>query len=210
MKRILIVFALLMVPALYAFSGCSKNVEEGQPETKTLASAAMESNSGQGNFVEAVSSTVYTIESVTKAASGKVPDFTWKEDGKTLSFSEITKGKVVFLNFWGTWCPPCRAELPSIVEISKELDGKDFIIIGIPVSERAADPVSHVANFASKNGINYRNIVDLKNELGSAFGNIRAVPTTFIIDKKGNISETLVGGRSKNDFMTSIKRAMGS
>lgn len=116
------------------------------------------------------------------------------------------KGKVVFINFWGTWCPPCRREIPDIIEINKELSGKDFIVVGIAM-ERASDPISQVQSFAEKNGINYINFINIP-ELSEAYGGIPAVPTTFIVDKNGNIAEKIVGMRDKAGFMQSINRVL--
>lgn len=92
--------------------------------------------------------TVLTINSVkTSTQPGSAVDFTFTHNGKETSFAEFTKGKVVFLNFWGTWCPPCRKEIPDIIEIQKELQNKNFVVIGIAM-ERDRDPLSKVQSFS--------------------------------------------------------------
>lgn len=204
-------FAALFVLISFNVASCNKSDEnEGNTNlTQNIAANAMNnSESAQSNLVEAApSASVYVIKNVKGTASGKAPEFTWMEGDKEVSFAELTKGKVVFLNFWGTWCPPCRAELPDIVQIGKDLSDKDFIIIGIPL-ERVSDPVAQVKKFSEARGIEYRNIIDANQQLASAYGGITGVPTTIIIDKKGNISETLVGARSKSQFMVSINRVL--
>lgn len=191
-------------------SSCGSSDEQAKNDrqiSNDIHASALQSNN-QTNYVEAKKTNVFNLQSVRKSTDGRVPDFTWIENGKEMSFHKLTEGKVVFLNFWGTWCPPCRAELPDIIAIDKELANEDFIIIGIAVNERVPNPVDHVASFAESRGIKYKNFIDGNRELSLAFGGIPAVPTTIIIDKNKRISETLVGARSKNDFMASINRVL--
>lgn len=136
---------------------------------------------------------------------GKIHDFTFEKDGKKMTFSEITKGKVVFLNVWGTWCPPCRREIPDIIEISKDLKDKDFIVIGI-ASEKVQNPLKKVQDFVTENNIPYMNFV-AQSEHVQKYG-IRAFPTTFIIDTDGSVSELMVGMKSKDAFMEAINRVL--
>jgi len=151
------------------------------------------------------------VENVSEATKGNAVDFTFKLDGKEVSFKEYTKDKVVFLNFWGTWCGPCRREIPDIIEVFQDLKNKDFVVVGIP-QERdpatAQEKMDKVKAFAEANGIPYLNVVDAKRTLGASYGGINAVPTTFIIDKKGKIAESIVGGQNKEAFMHSINRVL--
>ena len=80
---------------------------------------------------------VFTVESVKKMGKKKAVDFTWKEGGKTMSFSKYTKGKVVLLNIWATWCGPCKREIPDLIKISKEMDGKGVVVMGVSVDQHA-------------------------------------------------------------------------
>lgn len=151
---------------------------------------------------------VTNIKSVTVKGSDNAQDFTFELNGKTHSFLEYTKGKVVFLNFWGTWCPPCRKEIPDIIEIYKENKDKDFIVMGVALERPGGDPVAKVKSFATSQGINYINFVgnqQIISQLVNAYGGIQGVPTTFIIDKSGKIHRRIVGMRSKSAFMNEIK-----
>lgn len=159
---------------------------------------------------------VYQFKNVEAAETGKAVDFTFEMNGKIVKFSEYTKGQVVFLNFWGTWCPPCRKEIPDIIEIAKELNNKDFIVIGVP-SEKGnlASSVEKVEKFVETNKLNYINIVmeqktqALKQGYMKAANNpLQYVPTTIIIDKKGNIHKVIVGMQSKEGFMAAIKEVL--
>ena len=154
---------------------------------------------------------VLDVKDVGKAQKGKAVDFEWLEDGKTYKFSEFTKNKVVFLNFWATWCGPCRMEIPDIIEINKELPDKDFVVVSVALDNRGTleQVRSLVKDFAKRMKINYHIFLPTK-DIVSPYGDITGIPTTFIIDKKGNIVEKIVGARNKAQFMQSIKRAMNS
>jgi len=152
---------------------------------------------------------VIDIASVKKGTKGKAVDFTWVENGKTYSFAEVTKGKVVFLNFWATWCGPCKMEIPDIIKINEELSNDDFVVIGINTDRgKSLEQIrSMVQGFAKAKKINYINFL-LTQNIVDPYGGISGIPTTFIIDRQGNISEKIVGARSKADFMKSINRVL--
>jgi thiol-disulfide isomerase/thioredoxin len=154
---------------------------------------------------------VYALASVSPQSDAKVgtkvPDFVWNDNGKQVKLSEFAKGKVIFINFWGTWCPPCRKEIPDIIEISK--DEKDVVVVGIAL-ERVKDRIKQVQDYVQKTGIPYINVTGEDKVIGSivaAFGGINAVPTTFIVNKSGVIAEQIVGSQSKAEFLNSIKKA---
>jgi thiol-disulfide isomerase/thioredoxin len=163
--------------------------------------------SGDNSKAEDSGPQVLTIKTVTPKGNTKAQDFTFEKDGKTHSFLEYTKGKVVFLNFWGTWCPPCRKEIPDIIEINKELKDKDFLVIGIALERPGGDPAEKVKSYAESQGINYINFVADRSVIGqivNAYGGIEGVPTTYIIDRNANIHRKIVGMRSKQAFMNEI------
>ena len=139
------------------------------------------------------------------AGKNESVDFTWQENGKEMKLSDY-KGKVVLLNFWATWCGPCRKELPSLSEISTEMKGKDFKMIGVSVDEQQGA----VDNFLKANALSYT-ILHEPNELVmkymSASGQPdNVIPQTYLIDKKGKIVEIIVGGRSKEEFVKLINK----
>ncbi|MBM2817190.1 MAG: alkyl hydroperoxide reductase/Thiol specific antioxidant/Mal allergen [Ignavibacteria bacterium] len=158
-------------------------------------------------FSEKKDARVYKIATVTKPATGKAIDFSFQMDGKTVTFAELTKDKVVFLNFWATWCGPCKMEIPDIIEINKELSGNNFIVIGIPLERDPDNAIAGVQKYAEAKGMNYLNICDTKHALATAYGGISGIPTTFFIDKNGNVSEKIVGMQSKAAFLQAIERA---
>lgn len=206
---ILIGFAFALV-----FTSCGENKSDAAAEKESgkndIAYSAFSPDAAAEPAAENTARTnVFQIKSVAKPVKGKAVDFTWEENGRTIKFSELTKNKVVFINFWGTWCPPCRREIPDIVAIDKE-KGDDLILIGMALEhernpQRAAQKVS---SFAKKNGIKYRNFIASR-DIAVAYGGINSVPTTFIIDKNGNVNQTIVGMRNKEAFEQAIQRARG-
>ena len=146
-------------------------------------------------------STVAEVTNVT-LRGGLAPNFTWKDaSGKQIDFDSF-RGKVTLINFWATWCGPCKRELPDLVALSKELSDKNVKILGVSV-DRGGDVVSNVKGYIEQYGIPYQ-VVIANDDLVEAFGNIYAVPTSFIVDQQGNIKQTLVGMRSKEAFVQAL------
>lgn len=125
--------------------------------------------------------------------------------GNTIRSADL-KGKVVILDFWATWCPPCRAEIPGFIELQKEYQGKPVAIIGFSVDEGGADVVK---SFGEKQGINYP-IVLADEKTQKAFGDIEAIPTTFVIDTAGRIVNKHVGFTEKSEFEKEIQALLKS
>ncbi|MDO8445789.1 MAG: TlpA disulfide reductase family protein [Deltaproteobacteria bacterium] len=109
-------------------------------------------------------------------------------EGKTISLSQL-KGKVVVLNFWATWCPPCREEMPSMEALyQKYKENKEFVMLLVSIDEN----IDTVREFMKTNNYSMPVYHDPNKEAGSAYG-ITGVPETFLIDKKGVISEKIIG-----------------
>ena len=100
------------------------------------------------------------------------------------------RGKVVFLNFWTTWCPACITEMPAMEKLHRKLAGKNFAMVAVNVKESA----SRVRNFFENYKLSFTALLDLTGEVSTEFG-IRVIPTTFILDKKGNIIGRIAGPR---------------
>lgn len=154
----------------------------------------------------AVSSTVIIYAALAgdgTAASDKTtaPDWQLKGlDGKTIR-SEDFKGKVVILDFWATWCGPCRAEIPGFIALQKQYGKQGLVVIGASVDEGGVDDVKP---FTEKLGMNYTvGLADDK--VQQAFGGIEAIPTTFVIDRGGHIVQKHLGLTEKDEFEAEIK-----
>src|SRR5262245_38744172 len=117
-----------------------------------------------------------------------IPTFTVTDlSGRTIS-SDSWQGKVVFVNFWATWCPPCRAEIPDLVALQKKYPD-DIVIVGVSEDE---GPIESVKEFAATYKVNYP-IVMVTPEMRKIFKGIVALPTTFVLDRKGQIVQKHVG-----------------
>ena len=120
--------------------------------------------------------------------------------GRTIRLSDY-KGKVVLLNFWATWCPPCRAEMPDLVKWQREFTSKGLRIIGItyPPAE-----VAQVRRFTRSIGVNYPVAVGTK-ETKALFDQTETLPLTVIVDRQGNVHELIEGILLPEEFEQKLK-----
>jgi len=134
------------------------------------------------------------------AAGKAAPDFTLKDvTGKDYTLSQL-KGKVVVVNFFTIFCQPCRVEMPDLNQIYKENKAKGLEMLGICLK---ADP-AQLRFLAKQMALDYPFLVGT-DAVDQAYGSVAVVPTTFIIDRQGNIVQTIEGARKKEDFLKVIK-----
>jgi|Deesub1362B_J571_1020462.scaffolds.fasta_scaffold01781_7 peroxiredoxin len=130
------------------------------------------------------------------------PDFELKDlEGKTVRLSDY-RGKMVILNFWATWCPPCRMEIPSFIRLYDEFKDKGLVIIGVSLDREGKEVVQ---KFAANYKINYPVVMGDMNVV-AAYGGISAIPTTFIINKNGRVVNRFVGLREESVFRSEIRK----
>lgn len=172
-------------------------------EKNENAAAAAESSRG-------AEETAAAAESGRKKEPAKIPavDFTLTDQyGNSHTFSDY-KGKTVFLNFWATWCPPCRREMPDIQKLYEEYqkqEDPEVIILGIAAPGYGQEQSEEkIIDFLEENGYSYPVVMDPGGRIFEAYG-VYSYPTTFMIDKDGNIFGYLTGQMSE-DMMRSIIR----
>ena len=131
----------------------------------------------------------------------QAPAFSLKgADGKSLELKSLA-GKVVVVNFWATWCPPCRAEIPGMQEVYEKYKTKGLEIVGVSLDR---DGWSVVTPFLQKTKMTYP-VVMGDAAIAEAYGGISAIPTSFVVDRKGKIVKQHVGYFSKEDFEKAVK-----
>jgi|SRR5579863_701474 len=134
------------------------------------------------------------------------PDFELSSlNGQRVKLRDF-RGKVVLLNFWATWCAPCRVEMPWLVEFYQHYRAQGLEIIGVSVDDNDRDKVE---KFVRDRHVNYT-ILRKDETVGDAYGGLRFLPQTFFIGRDGKIIERTYGIRAKGDFESDIKAALGS
>jgi len=127
-------------------------------------------------------------------------DFTLKDmNGKDVQLADY-KGKVVLLNFWATWCPPCRLEIPELVQLVDEHRDAGFEVLGVSID----DTPQQLRDFAQQMNMNYPSLL-MREDLESAYGTMWALPTTFLIDRHGSICMKHMGPVTKDMVEREIK-----
>ncbi|MAT40053.1 MAG: redoxin [Ectothiorhodospiraceae bacterium] len=172
--------ALLLIPALaiaVLATACSKKEEQPAQEFNQMPQQQQQTMN---------------------ANSDAAPGFTLtKVGGGKKSLSDY-QGKVVMVNFWATWCGPCKREIPDFVELQNEYKDKGFEIVGIALDEPA-----DVETFVDNSSINY-DILHGNQDIAMAYGNIRSIPTTFLLNRDGEIVKKYVGMQPKSTWATEI------
>jgi thiol-disulfide isomerase/thioredoxin len=132
------------------------------------------------------------------------PDFELPAlDGKNLKLSDL-RGKAVLLNFWATYCGPCKIEMPWFVELQKEYGPQGFQIVGVAMDDASLEDI---AKFAKEMGVNYPILLG-KESVGESYGGVSVLPTTFFLDRDGTLIAREFGLQSRSVFVDHIKKAM--
>lgn len=128
------------------------------------------------------------------------PDFTLKDaNGRSVKLSDY-RGKVVLLNFWATWCGPCKIEIPWFVEFEDEYKDRGFAVLGVSMDEDGWDAVKP---FVARAKVNYRILLG-NDSVALLYGGVNSLPTSFLIDRDGKIATVHVGLISKGDYESDL------
>jgi cytochrome c biogenesis protein CcmG/thiol:disulfide interchange protein DsbE len=139
------------------------------------------------------------------AGGSMAPNFTLPSvEGGSKSLADY-RGKVVMLNFWATWCGPCKREIPDFIEMQDAFRDDGFEIVGVSLDQPGEE--SNVAQFVRQYGINY-DVLHGNGEIAQAYGGVRSIPTTFLLDREGNIVSSKVGLQSKAAWEAEIEKLL--
>lgn len=157
-----------------------------------------------GNSV--TQSTPGTIDAAEKSVPGlgEAPPFSLVSmDGEEIALEDY-RGKVVFINFWATWCAPCRVEIPDFISLQKEYGDRGLQIIGVALDEEGFEAVRP---YAGEMGINYPIVLD-DYTLGNRMGGVYAIPSTYMIDKNGIIRGRKIGYFPEEEMREKLQRLL--
>lgn len=180
MKRLTLA-PVLCLSALLVGPGCNPGKKE--PPIPTVGGAVAQVSVGGENHA--------ALPKLGPAPSWQLKDL----NGKTVSSEEL-KGKVVVIDFWATWCGPCRVEIPGYVEMQKKYGKEGFAIVGISLDQAGPEVVKA---FADKFAINYT-ILMADDAITETFGGVEAIPTTFLIDRTGQIRDRKLGAEHSETY----------
>ena len=134
------------------------------------------------------------------------PDFTLDSlDGKSTRLSDF-RGKAVLLNFWATWCGPCKIEMPWFVDLQKQYGAEGLQIVGVAMDEASKEDI---AKFAKGMGVNYPILLG-KEAVGEAYGGVPGLPESFFIGRDGKVVDKIIGLESKSKIEDAIKKALNT
>jgi thiol-disulfide isomerase/thioredoxin len=132
------------------------------------------------------------------------PEFALKDvDGRSVSLADY-KGKVVLLNFWATWCGPCKIEIPWFIEFEQKYKDRGFAVLGVAMDEEGWEVVKP---YLDQTRVNYRVVVG-NDSVATLYGGVDSLPTSFVLDQDGRIAATHVGLVSKSDYENEISQLL--
>lgn len=191
MKKIAIILGLSLLIGGSVYTVYNYNKSQVSNPNNTITT--------ETNFSDKKQNDNLKNETALKISKTKAMDFKLKDlNGKEVSLSDY-KGKKVFLNFWATWCPPCKAEMPEMEMLYKETKNSDLVILAVNLDEEK----DTVQKFINSNKYNFPVLLDTGNIVASQY-EVVSIPTSFFIDKEGNIVDKHIGAMTIEDMKNYI------
>ena len=208
MKRnTIVITAVLFVLAIFAWAGWANWEYRKQAAERLLANAA------QGELVAAAAGD--TGGMVSPLVGKPAPAFALEDlSGNMVSLSKY-KGKALLINFWATWCGPCKLETPWLVDLRNQYASQGFEVIGVSTDdidrgdkEKLGEEKKEIARFVEQMHMPYPVLIE-GDLLSKPYGGLDAMPTSFFVDRTGKVVAAQMGITSKDDIASNIRKALG-
>ena len=208
MKRnSVVLYVVLFILAVFAWAAWANFAYRKQAREQFVASAAqneMATDSSNG-----------ALQLVTPLQGKPAPPFSLEDlTGKKLSLADY-KGKAVLINFWATWCAPCKIETPWLIELRNQYAAQGFEVLAISAddldrgdSDKLADEKKEIARFVQKQQMPYPVLLDA-DSISKPYGGLDELPTSFFVDRNGIVVAAQVGLTSKQEIEADIRKALG-
>jgi len=206
-RNTLVLTAVLFIQAIFAWAGWANWEHRKQAAERLLASVA------KG---ELVADTAGGAAKYVSPLTGKAaPEFALEDlSGRKVSLKSY-KGKAVLINFWATWCAPCKIETPWLIELRNQYAAQGFEILGVSAddidrddAQKLSEEKKEIARSAEQMHIPYPVLID-GGSLDTAYGGLDELPASFFVDRKGTVVAAQLGLTSKDDIEGNIKKALG-
>ena len=186
MKRVRLIPGILCVALSLGVAGCGPKKEPAPPVPKVTAKEKEPAPPAPKATAKesAAKKTALALPKLGEAPAWKLTDV----DGKVVSSADL-KGKVMVVDFWATWCGPCRQEIPGYIELAKKYGKDGLVIVGVSLDQEGPEVVKA---FGKKFAVNYP-LVMADEEVQKAFGGLEVIPTTFLIDREGQVRDRKIG-----------------
>jgi cytochrome c biogenesis protein CcmG/thiol:disulfide interchange protein DsbE len=207
-RNSLVIAVVLLILAAFAWAGWANYEYRKQARERLSASAP------QGELVpDAAGGAPQYISPL----QGKpAPAFTLEDlSGKKLSLANY-KGKALLINFWATWCAPCKIETPWLIDLRNQYSAQGFEVLGISADDidrgdpaKLSDEKKEIAHFVQQAHMPYPVLIDA-DSISKAYGGLDELPTSFFVDRNGTVVAAQLGLTSKDEIEAKIKRALGN
>jgi cytochrome c biogenesis protein CcmG/thiol:disulfide interchange protein DsbE len=206
-RNSLVVTAVLFILAVFAWAGWANFEYRKQARERLMGMAP------QGNLV--ANSDGGAPQYITPLQGKPAPPFTLEDlNGMKLSLSSY-KGKAVLINFWATWCAPCKIETPWLIELRNQYAAQGFEVLGISMDDidrgdlqKLSDEKRQIARFVQQEHMPYPVLIDA-DSLSTPYGGLDSLPTSYFVDRNGIVIAAQLGLTSKAEIEANIKKALG-